>query len=1083
MRVLLAGLGARRGLNTAALLLTVFAVAAAVLGPMYARASGEHLLDSRLVQQPPYATGLSMSLPAMPLRELPHGDPDRFTPPVPQELVADAARVVDGPGVDRFWGPERRWLLDRGGVIRHFGVLFQAPLYWREGMCRLAEVTGRCPRQDGEALVQADMADALGVRVGDHVSLGYSDKFIKNVRLSGTVQAREVDRLRTVELEVVGTYRITAPGTERWYDSSRFTGIENLVPPPPSLGGTGTTPVAPALLVAPSSMHSQTFQGGVDRAVDRSKVNLDTLSATTAAATGFTQRLLEKETADPLQDLALGTIVDGVRAERSLLSRIMVAALAPLVVLALLLLYALVAAAADVRRPYVALAKLRGHSRGQVLRFALSEPFLVVLVATPVGVGLAVLAARLIAGAWLVPGIPVRMDAATAVALVVVVGAALLASAVAAFGVVREPLSSALASSVRPRPPSRLALVLRSAVVAVAVASVAQLLTSGDQSNQLLALLAPLLIALAVAVGGAALLKALARSWVRRTADRGGAAAFLAARRLARRRDLANLMIPLLLAVSVITFAASASAVSGDWRVSRARAEVGAARTYLADASAGRLLRVTRAADPDGRYIAAAVVDNSGDGTERRVLMDTTRLAAVTAWDPSWSTEPVSALQRRLVPRGEPITFHGSRVAVAVGGVHLQSRSSTPSYLWLQYVTDTGDQRDAVLGRLVNGRDATLTARLSDCQRRCEVQQLYLAGDSRSVSDTQGEFTIGDVSVDGVPTDWGLAGGDWRPARPFPVSLIDPPVELEPQATGGLRVRVFLRQLPPGDGPPVTMISGFARITPRSTPEVVPMLVTRSVRTTPVPHVGSGLALTYPDDPVVATALNGQQVPADVVARVEAVPVLGREGTLADLQTALTEFPPPAGAVTVVELWANADTPPAVLDKVRSAGVPLTPLDRLDETLHELRSDAFSVGLRLFLVVGVATLLLAVFGVFASAVLQSRWRSYEVASLRVVGVSRRSLTRGSVLEYVVMLGVAVLLGLVSAWVSLRLVLPSISLGPASEDAPLVDYGIHWSVLGVVGVVLFGLAAGIALVVSRRIIRLGRPATLRWAEQG
>jgi len=37
-------------------------------------------------------------------------------------------------------------------------------------------------------------------------------------------------------------------------------------------------------------------------------------------------------------------------------------------------------------------------------------------------------------------------------------------------------------------------------------------------------------------------------------------------------------------------------------------------------------------------------------------------------------------------------------------------------------------------------------------------------------------------------------------------------------------------------------------------------------------------------------------------------------------------------------------------------------------------------------------------GVLASAVLQSRWRSYEVASLRVVGVRQRALVRGSVLE-------------------------------------------------------------------------------------
>jgi predicted lysophospholipase L1 biosynthesis ABC-type transport system permease subunit len=167
---------------------------------------------------------------------------------------------------------------------------------------------------------------------------------------------------------------------------------------------------------------------------------------------------------------------------------------------------------------------------------------------------------------------------------------------------------------------------------------------------------------------------------------------------------------------------------------------------------------------------------------------------------------------------------------------------------------------------------------------------------------------------------------------------------------------------------------------------------------------------------------------------------------------------------------------------VTDAGVALVPVARLDDRLAELRGDAFSLGLRLFLLVGLATLLLAVFGVFASAVMQSRWRSYEVASLRVVGVPQRSLVRASVLEYVAMLGVAVVLGLASAWLSVRLVLPTISLGPADEFAPTPDYATQWLVLTGVGGALFVLATVIALVVSRRTTRLGRPAILRWAEQ-
>ena len=133
--------------------------------------------------------------------------------------------------------------------------------------------------------------------------------------------------------------------------------------------------------------------------------------------------------------------------------------------------------------------------------------------------------------------------------------------------------------------------------------------------------------------------------------------------------------------------------------------------------------------------------------------------------------------------------------------------------------------------------------------------------------------------------------------------------------------------------------------------------------------------------------------------------------------------------------------------------------------------------------VGAATLLIAVFGVFASAVLQSRWRSYEVAALRVVGVSQRVLVRASVLEYVVLLGVAVLLGVLSAYLSLLLVLPSISLGTAGVHEPAPVYATPWGVVVGVAAALFVLATLIALLVSRRTARTGRPSTLRWAEQG
>ena len=912
----------------------------------------------------------------------------------------------------------------------------------------------------------------------------YSDTYLR--RRAGAPAGVEAQRPRTVSYRIVGTYRIADPAAPAWFDLSRFTGLDDLVVPPQS--GSGGAPTAPALLVAPASMTSQTFRAGLDRPLDTAAVDLGTMTATERAARDFKGAAIDAAAGsqtDLLADLDLTSVFDQVRAERTALSRVMVAALAPLVLLTLLLLFALVSTAAQARRPHVALAKLRGQSGAQVLRFALSEPFLVVAVAVPVGVAIAVGAAHVAARGWLHPGIPVAPDTVTWVALALVVLAALTASTAAALTVIREPLASSLAASVRARPASRLSLVLRSAVVAVALAAVGNLLSSGDQSSQLLALLTPMFTALAVAVGGAALLRVLARSWVRRTAAAGGTPAYLASRRLGRRPDVANLMVPLLLAAAVLTFAASTASTSDAWRVARAEAEVGAARTFVTSASPGRLLRVTHEVDPDGRYLAAAATNTVGDDLSRSVFVDTGRLGRVVAWDPAWSDRSLASLQRQLAPgHGDRTTFAGKQLLVDLGDVSLHSRTGVRSSLRIQYVDGRGEQRDLTVGELRNGPRQVLEVPLEGCARECVLEQLYVTGSNVSVSDVQGELTIRSVEVDHRLARWHLDPDSWRPARPFPVSLVDPPVVLGVGAAGGgLRLELYLGRLPAGSGAQGAQVSGFARITPASTPDVVPALVTTGTRTTTAAQRGSGIALTYPAATVAGLSLNGQQVPMRVVDRVTTLPLVGTEGSLSDLRTALVEFEPPAGAVVTTQLLVAAGTPAAVLDRVRAAGVPLTDPRSLAGTLHDLRTDAFSLGLRLFLVVGAATLLIAVFGVFASAVLQSRWRSYEVAALRVVGVSQRVLVRASVLEYVVLLGVAVLLGVLSAYLSLLLVLPSISLGTAGVHEPAPVYATPWGVVVGVAAALFVLATLIALLVSRRTARAGRPSTLRWAEQG
>ena len=165
------------------------------------------------------------------------------------------------------------------------------------------------------------------------------------------------------------------------------------------------------------------------------------------------------------------------------------------------------------------------------------------------------------------------------------------------------------------------------------------------------------------------------------------------------------------------------------------------------------------------------------------------------------------------------------------------------------------------------------------------------------------------------------------------------------------------------------------------------------------------------------------------------------------------------------------------MQDVRKAGVDLSSVRTEADVLHELRSDAFTLGWKVFLLVGLLTLALAFLGVLALAVVQLRWRSYEVAALRVVGVRRRDLRRAILTEYVALLGMAVVGGALAALASLLLVLPSLDIGTVGTFDPAVDYDLRWLVIGgVLGVVLLVVLA-IAFWISRRTVQLGTPSTL------
>ncbi len=744
MRIFVAGLRARRWLNLGLFALGVLAVAAAVAGPLFARSTAEYLLDKSGRDAPTAESGLHAEVtPYFAKNNGPSSGGTEVLDDQGRKQMLDTVELLLGEGdTATFWRPPTRYLIS-DGELRVGAQSYLMSTYWREGMCEHAVVVGRCPSGPDEALADPLMLKRLGTDVGDTITV----LFPTAGALDGKVRK---DVAQT--LTIVGTYTIADADDSYWYDPSRTVGDATLRPP--GLGSQ-VVPTAPSLLVdEPAISVTRATTAGGDRPLDLDEFNIGNAEDAEAALQGWNQLydIYGPPAVPGIAVNSLSGVIAQVRNESTLLDRVSVSSAVPLIVLALLMLYVLGAAAAEARRPEVALAKLRGHSRPRIALFALSESLAVLVLAVPAGALVGVAANRVMTRLWL-GSTPLVITPQAWTALGAVALAAVVATAVAVVGVVREPVNDSLTVATRRRVPSKLTLLLRGGLVAVAVAAVVQIRSRDvTSSSSYLELLTPLFVGLAASVLAVPLVVGLSRLWTRRTATRGGTTPFLASRRLSRRRDAATLVLPFLLATTITVFAFSAWRVADDWRVSRAAADVGAATAYVTDTPPDQLLRITHAVDPDGRYLAAAVpaASRTQDGA-RVALVDASRFASVAAWDDSWGAGPAQVQEWLTAPTSlDPITFAGTHVTVDLADIQLEGDLNLPLALALRYTAgDTGRETVVQLGDVPLSGTAHLRAGTPGCEEACTVEQIYLSGSSDSVTDAQGSLRIQAIAADG----------------------------------------------------------------------------------------------------------------------------------------------------------------------------------------------------------------------------------------------------------------------------------------------------------------------------------------------
>ncbi len=631
----LRGLLHRAGISLNILVVAVVAVAAVSIGPAYYAAAQSSVVQDTVGAAPAAGRGLEVAQ---------SGPVDAVSPLVEQVEGLLAQYLGRHANLARLFGPP---VTAAETTVQAAGQT--VPLVYRAGVCaHLRFTSGHCPRAARQVAVSQSLAFLLHWRTGQRIAVptwGY--------------------------LVITGQYQVTvtAASTRYWFDAaSRYFPYETGYGPsrPGNPYDAMFTPLA-TMAVVPGSVQGTDF---ADFSLVPAHVTGPDVALVRTAVTGLTlNQSLTSGGATTTTSLpaTLGT----VRASWRSIEVPVVLITAQLLLLAWLLLFLIVADAAEARGPEVALAKMRGRGRWRTLTFGLAEPVILLAVALPLGVlagwgitaGLGHILFR--------PGTPVGLPATCWLAAVVATAGGLAAVAATARRTLRRSVVGQWQRASRTA--AQRGWVLDAILITAAVAGLVELLVSGQIGSArrgVLGLLLPGLLGIAVAVAASRLLIIACRAGFRTTRRSGRIGPFLALRHVARRPGGMRTTIVLATAFALAGFAA------GIWSVSVANvravadARVGTATVLSVVPPAGRdLSAIVDRIDPGGhRAMAVNEYTNLSGSSAGQVLMgvDPQRFARIAAWRPGWAAgRPLSSLTSALDPPAPPpVVLRGSQVRV-----------------------------------------------------------------------------------------------------------------------------------------------------------------------------------------------------------------------------------------------------------------------------------------------------------------------------------------------------------------------------------------------------------------------------------
>lgn len=1016
------GVRARGLLTAGSVVLAALAIGSAVLGPIFATASTNSFLVTRLDEAPNTLTGLSWQL--TPSLDVPDSVPSleraaaRATEPR-SSLYADVQTALTTADLAALSGEAH--LLSKPDACEHI---------------RVAE--GRCPSGPGEAMLLVDDLGAGDVAVGDDVPLRAFD-------VGDSLPGNPPDGAPVATVTIVGAYLPDAASADYWFDLSRLASRPQFV----SARGNVLEPYRPAPFLVTEQTITDLGRSLQRLDVDRRFVAPADLSEADLAEAAADVRRLQAEparlpegTLEPrstgLNDL--GGVLAEAREQQGTAARTIAPAVLSVVLVALVLLLRLLMAAASLRIPELALASLRGLPSRRLWSLGMAEPLMVLMIALPLGMIAGPAGARLLTTWWLVDGLPLPLPVTAFAIGLLVTAFAVGIAALAVSLVLRSSLAGQLTGIQRPRPSGRWALlgflVLSAATVVLLLTHLTGAAGSGDPD--ITDLLLPVILAAFAGVVTTRVVAWLARARARRSSR--SLTGYVVARALARRSEGTLVILPLAIALAIAVFGVGVYASAAQWRASVAATRAPSAAVWFnPDARVEQAVGVARAVDPSGEHLMGGGTLQS-DGP-RFTVVDGPRMASVLDWSPLWTPgSPVGELATAIAPPERPPTITGRRF-----GLTASADTGDPLTAAVTLRTPDGGTRTLFLDPFGPGRGTTVAAPTPYCADGCTLDSIVFGGVAAGLIQMNGTIRVLAVEVDGRPAPDVLSAGGWTES---PTATAQAVVDSVRTDGDGLVVQVRS-----GQG------TGFAPLAPGDVPRELPVVAGREAS---LGVAGGGSA--------------GFKVPVRPVATSESIPLLGPTGVLVDATMLYTDRAVPTqddgGYVFVAE-----GTPAAQTDRLTAAGFGrLLTLSGEERTLGQ---SAYALALRLYAVIAVLVVLMAAAGLLVSTAVQLPARRRDAAAMRVVGVSRRSVLVSVALEFVTVLAAAAVAGIVAGSVAQYVVLRSLTLGYVEGLAtPRVIARVDpaqvgwWTLACVLALGAVAVGAGLAT------IRGARGATLR-----